>query len=230
MSKQYLKILIAVIIIIVVLVVVIMTSVKKQTELTKESVDEIEAKLDQFVEEKNVEEIGKLLDHPAYEIRGSVVYELGWLAEEIKLEDPKFKQIINLLFKALEDSHGGVRQNVHGLLDDLIAATEDKESLKKLISIVTDKKRDPAIRQSAIMVLDGTVTFMGVGVIWDESTVESIVTTLNSLLKDSNNGVRAQAARSLGNIHAGDAKELEKLLKDPDQEVREAAEYALSSL
>ena len=74
---------------------------KKSTELTKEDVTVIETKLNQFVEDRNIEEIGKLLNHPHYEIRAGIVYKLGELAGEIVEEDPKdpkFKQIINLLF------------------------------------------------------------------------------------------------------------------------------------
>ncbi len=180
----------------------------------------------------SLEDVEKSLGNSDYMVR---VYAVSRAVEILEgsvetakeiIKSPKFKQTINLLFKAIEDSHVGVRQNAQAPLGEFIGIAKDKENIQKLISITTSKK-DPGIRLSAIQALDYSVGTEGLNVIWDKS----IVTTLISLLKDPESTIRAKAVNSLGNLRVEEArKDLEKLLKDPDKEVREAAKETLERL
>ncbi len=181
---------------------------------------------------KTIEDVAKALDNPDPMVRMYAVSridemfgEFGETREEA-IKSPKFNQTIKLLFKAIEDSHIGVRQSAQAPLGEFIGIAKDKESLQKLISIATSKK-DPGVRQSAIQALDYSVGTEGLNVVWDKS----IVTTLISLLKDPESTIRAKAVNSLGNLRVEEArKDIEKLLKDPNQEVKDVAKETLERL
>ncbi len=181
---------------------------------------------------KTLEDASKALENTDPQVRMysvsravEILEGSGKSAQEI-IKSPKFNQTIKLLFKAIEDSHIGVRQNAQEPLGSFIGLTKDKENLQKLISLATSKK-DPGVRQSAIQAIDYSVGVEGLNVVWDKS----IVTALISLLKDPESTIRAKAVNSLGNLRVEEArKDIEKLLKDPDKEVREVAKETLERL
>jgi HEAT repeat protein len=121
-------------------------------------------------------------------------------------------------------------------LSALEESLRDPEASVRLLAAMAIQKIDPQSKSYATVILDSLnagdgPTFLDVGQMGSAATWA--VPTLIKLLSHPRTGIRALAARTLGDIGSGaiDAQSaLKQALRDPNPAVRNAAERALNRI
>jgi len=166
------------------------------------------AALRELKSEKSIPVLQDLLVHPNASIRCAAAVALGFQpdAERARYVRP-----------LLSDSDAKVRQTALSLL----GSSDDRDLYDPLSDMMADPIRE--VRSQAILMAGRLASKYG----FQEKMSRSLV----QLLKDSNDGVRADAASTLGGLGRPELwPSLTELLRDPEAKVRASAAQGLTIL
>jgi len=166
------------------------------------------AALRELKSDKSIPVLQELLVHPNAAIRSAAAVALGFQSDE---ERARYVRPL------LSDSDAKVRQTALSLL----GSVDDRDLYEPLSDMMGDPIRE--VRAQAMLMAGRLAS--------KYSLQEKMSRSLVQLLKDSNDGVRADAASSLGSLGRPEVwSNLTELLRDPEAKVRASAAQGLTVL